>query len=217
MKNKIAIIADIIDSKKISSDKRKPVQNKINSILEDINIKYKNDIESKFVITLGDEFQGVLNSSKNLFKILDTIQLKLDSINLRFGIGIGEIYTEINPYAAIGADGPAYHKARICINELKKLKKKEQNILIEGDNKKLTNLFNLQLFWINDCFLNWSSLQKEVVKIKFFDDSITQSTIASKLKINQSLVSRTIKAAKYDKYMASEKAIIDLINMEYNL
>jgi DNA-binding transcriptional regulator LsrR (DeoR family) len=75
----------------------------------------------------------------------------------------------------------------------------------------------LQLFWINDCFLNWSSLQKEVVKIKFFDDSITQSTIASKLKINQSLVSRTIKAAKYDKYIASEKAIIDLINMEYNL
>ena len=54
----IAIIGDIKGSKKL--DNRNEVQKKLTSVLDDINKKYKDDIYSKFTITLGDEFQGLL-------------------------------------------------------------------------------------------------------------------------------------------------------------
>lgn len=40
---------------------------------------------------------------------------------IRFGIGIGAITTQINHEFALGADGPSYHKARNCIETLKKV------------------------------------------------------------------------------------------------
>ncbi|MGB4438298.1 MAG: SatD family protein, partial [Sedimentibacter sp.] len=54
----IAIIGDIVNSKKI--DNRNDVQIKLKSLLKRIDEKYTDDIASDFMITLGDEFQGLL-------------------------------------------------------------------------------------------------------------------------------------------------------------
>ncbi len=54
-----------------------------------------NDIASDFMITLGDEFQGLLTSGFHLVQIIDYIERSLFPIKLRFGVGIGEIHTEI--------------------------------------------------------------------------------------------------------------------------
>ena len=40
-------------------------------------------------------------------------------MKLRFGIGVGEISTVINPEMALGADGPGYYNARKAIEDLK--------------------------------------------------------------------------------------------------
>ena len=98
-----AIIGDIKNSKEI--DNRYEVQNKLKKILDDINLKYKADIKANFLITLGDEFQGLLNSPAFALEIVKYIQRELYPVKLRFGIGIGEISTAINQKAAIGADG----------------------------------------------------------------------------------------------------------------
>lgn len=48
------------------------------------------------MITLGDEFQGLLNNPAYAIEIVKYIQRELYPVKLRFGIGIGEISTEIN-------------------------------------------------------------------------------------------------------------------------
>ena len=115
-----AIIGDIVDSKKIKN--RAEIQTKLENVLLAINKKYEIDIAANFVITLGDEFQGLLKLPKNLTRIIEQIKMELYPIKLRFGAGIGEIYTEINPKIAIGADGPAYHNAREAIEIIQKNK-----------------------------------------------------------------------------------------------
>ena len=50
-----AIIGDIKGSKKLKD--RWEVQNKLRTVLEEINDAYREDIASVFSITLGDEFQ----------------------------------------------------------------------------------------------------------------------------------------------------------------
>ena len=88
-----AIIGDIIASKTISN--RSEVQNHLKRILDQVNEEYKSNIASRFSITLGDEFQGLLHSAAHLFELLDTIQFQLYPTKIRFGIGVGDMNTEI--------------------------------------------------------------------------------------------------------------------------
>lgn len=104
-----AIIGDIIASKTISN--RSEVQNHLKRILDQVNEEYKSNIASRFSITLGDEFQGLLHSAAHLFELLDTIQFQLYPTKIRFGIGVGDMNTEIIQETSMGSDGPAYWSA----------------------------------------------------------------------------------------------------------
>ena len=109
----IAIIGDMKNSK-IMND-RNSVQNELKKILNNVNEKYSKDISARFMITLGDEFQGLLHDGAHVMQIIEEIQSEMHPVEIRFGIGIGPITTEINYEMAIGADGPGYYKARQAI------------------------------------------------------------------------------------------------------
>jgi hypothetical protein len=132
----LAIIGDIKNSKALLN--RNAVQKELQGILDDINESYHKDIASRFTITLGDEFQGLLKSGSPAVYIIDRIERVLYPIRLRFGLGVGEITTDIKFEYALGADGPAYYYARDMINTLKssgkKHKSSNRNIAIKIQN-----------------------------------------------------------------------------------
>ena len=117
-----AIIGDIKRSKKIEN--RCEIQEKLKKILDNVNSIYNNDISAKFLITLGDEFQGLLEITAPILEIIKYIQREIYPIKLRFGVGIGNVSTLINHEAAIGADGPAFYAAREMIEFLREQEKK---------------------------------------------------------------------------------------------
>lgn len=67
----IVIIGDMKNSKKIQD--RNKVQEKLKSVLKEINKKYKTDIASKIMITLEDEFQGILYNGTEVLTIIEEI------------------------------------------------------------------------------------------------------------------------------------------------
>ena len=69
----IAIIGDIIASKKIID--RDTAQKKLYTLLDKINIKYKEQLYSPFTITAGDEFQALFIPNTYIFQIIDEISL----------------------------------------------------------------------------------------------------------------------------------------------
>ena len=93
-KNYTVIIGDIVDSRKLEG--RGKIQKRFKEVLENINVKYSENIRSKFRITLGDEFQGLLMGTENVMQIVNDIEYEMFPVRFRFGIGIGEIDTEIN-------------------------------------------------------------------------------------------------------------------------
>ena len=62
---------------------------------------------------------------EHLFKIIDHIKSSIYPQKLRFGIGIGQISTDLNNIA-LGSDGPAYYAARRSIEYLHQLEKTEK-------------------------------------------------------------------------------------------
>ena len=117
----IAVIGDLVASKKISD--RRAVQEKLGAVLSGINASYSKDLASRFMLTLGDEFQGLLLAGAHTVAIVEKIEREMHPTMVRFGIGVGRITTAIDRHLPLGADGPAYYYARQMIDELKTAEK----------------------------------------------------------------------------------------------
>ncbi len=199
----IAIIGDIKDTKKISN--KNDALKKFNEVFEDINRKYKKDIASKFVITLGDEFQGLLYNGAYTMLIISEIERRMYPIKIRFGVGIGEIITDVNREISIGADGPGYEKARVAIEYLKDNEKRKQTkpadirFEIEGDNKASTIMINTILSLMTVIKESWSERQREIIW-DMLEHQGSQIDTAKRLAIKQPSVQKSLSKGKYYTY-----------------
>jgi hypothetical protein len=117
----VAVIGDIIGSRAISDGERAAVQARLRDTLHALNARGDHHtLVSPYTVTLGDEFQAVFSQPSMLF--LDAIEINaaLFPVSMRFAFGLGAITTPINPRQALEMDGPAFHRARLGIDSLKK-------------------------------------------------------------------------------------------------
>ena len=204
-----AIIGDIINSKGIGN--RIEFQKKLGGVLTQINSVYEDDIAANFLITLGDEFQGLLKSPGHILEIIEKIKFSVYPVKIRFGIGMGEIHTEINRKMAIGADGPAYYHARNMVNELKALEKGKMNT---GANIKfgakgkapVLDLINTTLSLCSYIESKWTQKQRELIEESIFC-RMSQREIAAKFNLSQSSVQRRFKSAGYYNYLSALETV----------
>ncbi|MCO7124498.1 SatD family protein [Sporolactobacillus shoreicorticis] len=198
----VAIIGDIVASKQLVD--RQTVQKQLRTTLNAINEMYRNDIASKFMITLGDEFQGLLQIGNHAFEIVETIERAMRPTEIRFGLGVGKITTPINFDIPLGADGPAYYNARKMIDELKSMKKKKKEPRITmkidiEDNADVSELINAVFSLTTVLKAKWTDRQREIIDV-YLKCSGTQSDVANHLGIHQSNVQKALSNADFYTY-----------------
>jgi hypothetical protein len=209
-----AIIGGIIDSKNIQD--RLQVQHDMTIVLNMINEKYKPNVSSKFMITLGDEFQGLLKNGEFITEIIDIIEREMHPINIRFGVGVGSISTEINYDMPVGADGPAYYNARKMIERIKKSKSKKMegksNVGIEIENELyLSELINSIFSMSTVIKSRWTPRQREIIKAYMTCNEV-QGPAAALLGINQSNVQKALKTSGYYEYQRAYRSIAKVLS-----
>jgi len=222
-KDYCAIIGDIIGSKYIKE--RDQTQTVLSKILDNINKKYEGELAAKFIITLGDEFQGLMKTTEHLIDIIDEIKFGLFPIRIRFGVGIGEMYTKIDPNQALGADGPAFYVARQAIKDLKlgenKNERTDADTLIYSASESKYNkdcerlpLVNAALATCRFIEKNWTEKQREVISYMRTNPQLTQYDIAQTIGIGQSGVYKRLKASGFYTYDLTKKAIqLELVRL----
>ena len=230
-----AIIGDIIDSRKILH--RNEVQMQMQQVLNNVNDTYKEYIASNFTITLGDEFQGLLSNASKIFEIIDYIRYSLYPINLRLGIGIGDMSTRFQRTTSIGSDGPAYWAARQAINTIHNDDNKSSLIRVEADlSKGMSNqdldvamqetltqtigVINSTLVVCQQQEASWTHLQADFVAMlikafKYGDNGkFVQVKIAKEFHLSPQMVSNKMKMTGVKKYIAVR---INLSNIVQNI
>jgi hypothetical protein len=115
----LALIGDICDSRNLPANERAALQRTLERQFGNLNKAHAANLLSPLTLTLGDEFQALLSGADELWHLLATLQAALDPVRARFGLGLGEIVTGINREAALGMDGPAFHRARDAVSTLK--------------------------------------------------------------------------------------------------
>jgi hypothetical protein len=199
----IAVIGDIIESKKLPD--RYEAQRKLKHVLEDVNAQYSEYIESRFMITLGDEFQGLLKNGEKATRIIEYIQIKMYPVEIRFGVGIGKIDTEINPLMPFGADGSAYHNARRMINTLKSSQKRNKSsdadimIASDGNYSDLELLVNTILSLCTVIKQKWTERQREIAYDCILHGD-NQNEAAARMNTIQPNIQKALSKADYYSY-----------------
>jgi len=206
----IAIIGDMKDSRTLVN--RKGTQENFISLIEKINEIYKPDIAASFAITSGDEVQGLLKMSDNLLKIIFKIELEMSPVEFRFGVGFGDLSTDLNQSNSLQNDGPAYHRARKMIEVIEtsesQYSKAELNILFcsEDSPSQTDQLINAALSLSTVIKTGWTNRQKDIIAAYLKNDE-NQYKTAESLDIGQSSVSKTLNNTHYYSFKQSYNAI----------
>jgi len=195
----IALIADMVKSRDVPRVQRPGVQQSFSEFVATLNHKYKHALVARFVVTLGDEFQGLLSDALVLPDLLWDMHYKFDMRQLRVGIGFGTIDTPIGK-DAINVDGPALHHARNAIDIAKK--EKLLGGVFDGFGATYDPAFNGFARLLQHHRARLKPQQRKVIAL--LRQSLTQTAIADELGITRQAVSLYAAAAGWQAYREGE-------------
>lgn len=212
MESYMVLIGDMIHSKQLKN--RAAVQKSFISLMTKLNNRYAECIISSFKITQGDEFQGLLKDGSDIVEIVDYILSEMQMVQLRFGVGIGEVDTKIDAKNTALIDGPCYHRAREAIRKVEESEKKYSsaltNMMVITNHAKYDSLINSLLLMCYTVRQSWSKRQNEIYHL-YQNNKLSQTEIAERLGINQSSVNRSLKHAHYYAYRVAVESINDAL------
>ncbi|MDR3598770.1 SatD family protein [Clostridium sp.] len=216
----IALTADIVGSKKLDEARRNKVQISLSKILKEANLQYRDYIISDLRIIGGDGIQGLMLPDVPIYEVICFIMEGINHsaeddefLQLRFGIGFGRTYTEINKDSQL-VDGPVFHCARMAIESAKEKKdhaiifKSEEGLIDEVDELSISTLLELlaivRKFWIN-------KINTFTKILPYLRDDMVQKDIAEKLNCSQPYISSQISAAYWNEIKEIEKSFCKIM------
>ncbi len=207
----LALIADVIDSKMVQE--RLDLQKQVEKTLQKMNELFGDYLASRFTLTLGDEFQALLKVDAPIFQIIDTLRSELTPTQLRFGIGLGEIVTAIDPLQSVGADGPAYWNARAAINFVHQKNDYGNTQIYFSSGKENQDFFVNALIASGEAIRSgWRDSQEEILlnllKRSVYSESFSQQDLAQSLSINPSALSKRLKSSSIRVYLRGRAAAL---------
>ena len=211
----LALIADVIDSKMVQE--RFDLQKQVEKTLQKMNELFGDYLASRFTLTLGDEFQALLEVDAPVFQIIDTLRLELNPTQLRFGIGLGEIVTAIDPLQSVGADGPAYWNARAAINFVHQKNDYGNTQIYFSSGKENQDFFVNALIASGEAIRSsWRDSQEEILldllKRSVYSETFSQQDLAQSLAINPSALSKRLKSSSIRVYLRGRAAALACIH-----
>lgn len=200
----IAIIGDMVGSKKLGRPARAKTQLQFEKLLISLNRKYASHLLVNFSITLGDEFQGIVCNAVIIPDLIWDIESGI-SEEFRLGFGYGQIYTPIGRLAS-KMDGPALHSARRAIQLAADHSFLGGMFKGFGEVETALNAF-AHVLWFQRS--RWTAQQRKIAARLRGSD--IQSQIAKKFNITRQTVSQHVAAIGWQQYSEAERAWRDLL------
>lgn len=201
-----AIIGDLSGSRRAAD--RAALQDRFRRELDRVNRTWEEAIAARFLITLGDEFQGLLRDPGPALAIVWHLQRRLHPARLLCGVGRGEILTELQP-EAVGMDGPAFHRAREAVEAARRL---EAGVVFSGFGRLDPVLSSVgELGWA--ILRRWTPRQREIVEHYLAAGS--QVAAAGALGVGQPTVSKALARAALERLLRAEESVRELVRRDY--
>jgi hypothetical protein len=197
-----AIIGDINKSRALLE--RVKIQRRFQKAVETINKEYEQEIASKFILTLGDEFQGLLRTPRESYRLVRRFQDIMGDVPFAFGIGVGILSTRLKN-EALGMDGECFHRARAALQQAKKSK---IEVVFDFEHSFL-QLVNTTVALLEKEWKLLNPKQKKIAQLmKEFDH---QQTVAKKINVTQQYISKALRTTVMKEMNNAEKVLYQFL------
>ena len=197
----IAVIGDVIRSRDVKD--REALQQNLRLAIERVNNTYGETIAAGFVLTIGDEFQGLLKWVAGMEVLLAKLRSAVHPDELRFGLGLGGLDTPLER-VALGMDGSCFHRARLAINRAA-----QRRTEIEVETGTAEPSFHIYAFLYSGIRRGWTERQREVIDLSM--SGVSGKMIANRLGITASAVSQHLHAAEAEIVFEASKHWIQAV------
>ena len=211
-----AIIGNLIHSKDIADLQR--AEAKLKAVFDEVNEMYASEIALHFSLTTRKEFQGLLSDSFRILEIIDRIRIKMEPVDIQFGIGIGDIAGKIDSLLSEELDGPAFWNAREAIIKLNQSDDygNTKILIMSDENKHITRIMNENLRLCDYIESRWRETQKEVVEFSIlnfgYDLKVKQTDLARMLNLSTQALNQRIQSSGYYNFIRARKEISEIIH-----
>jgi len=196
----LALIGDMVGSRELPRSRRPKIQERFKEFIQYLNRRFAKDILSRFVITLGDEFQGLLSSAAPIPDLMWDIEHRFSDRDLRVGVGFGVLYTPI-PKEAINVDGPALYNARTAIERARSKRSLGGVFVGFGEMDQVMNGMARILSF------HRSRLTQQQLRIaEFMRKGLTHMEAANQLKISRQAITKQVRSMGWGAYTEAELA-----------
>lgn len=204
----IAVLGDIVRSRRLDPQERSEVQVLLERLMTDINRRYEPSIVGDFLLTLGDEFQGLFDDPSVVPDTIQDIREKLPKMRFRIVVSRGHLTTEVKPKGvALGTDGPAWHVARKVLEQWRAAKRDGVAFVGFGDDDVVINGLSGLLTH------HWTHLeasQREIINALRHHQGLRKEA-ASEMSISQQALSNRAQTAGWREYEAGMIACRELL------
>jgi hypothetical protein len=190
------LMGDLVGSEAAPSVAR--VHRSFNSAVTWANARHGARILSPLTITLGDEFQGLVDGLEHALTAATDLRLKLmrEGLACRFVIGVADIRTRVNPERAWNMMGPGLAAARDKLNDKASGNAYRFSFLEDPALELLTDAVGDSLTQIE---AGWTDTQKDYfLRSRLLGQ--TPATIAKGAKVSLGAVYKVLRAAQSDYY-----------------
>lgn len=201
----IAVIGDLVSSRALED--RAEVQEKLAATMEALNGLFADQIASRFLVTLGDEFQGLLHLGAKLSDLWFEYQdLMREHAETRLGFGLGTLATELHD-EALGMDGPCFHAARAAIQQAHDHERRMAFVV--NREPELNLVFECVAPLLDRTLRDWSAVQWETALLLHRLGSNTD--VAQARGVKKQSVGDVLRSGRIPEALASWRAIDQLI------
>lgn len=187
-------------SRELPRRERPKIQERFKELIQYLNKRYTKEILSRFVITLGDEFQGLLLSATPIPDLMWDIEHRFSDRDLRVGVGFGVLYTPMQK-EAINVDGPALYNARTAIENARSKRFLGGVFVGFGEIDQVMNGMARILSF------HRSTLTEQQLRIaELMRKGFTQMEAADQLKISRQAINKQVRSIGWGAYLEAELA-----------
>jgi hypothetical protein len=201
------VTCDVVGSRQIGDFRRKRDRKLRRISASHLQKKW---ILSEYAITAWDEFEGILSSPTEAPAAILDLRRHFQPLELRIGIGIGEVTEPKRKPVNVFAAGEAFLRAREAINHLKGKRNKTGTLTSFVTGQQMFDLIANTIYQLHDSLLE-SISARQWQTIDVLMQTTAQDRAAKKLRLNKSTVSRNLRRASWRQIEGTQKAMPQII------
>ncbi|NOY76822.1 MAG: hypothetical protein GXO76_03010 [Calditrichaeota bacterium] len=194
------LTADIHQSRLVAN--RQELQDQIEASLQTVNQTFASSIGVPFTITLGDEWQGIVQTLSAAYEIAVYFIETFHPVRLAIGIGEGKIETAWRQRSS-EMDGEAFHRSR---NALEEARRKNRRIRFATSRTHEDVLLNAITFLLQIQRESWT--EKQFKKFSVYRKFRNTIKTAEAIGVSQSDIHQTLTAIQADGYLEAEEDLL---------